>query len=161
MAGESPFNPYAAPKTTLQKDVSKDQWSVHYVGFWLRFVAFFIDIIVLLILYGAIFGSIYGWDTFSIDGGARYEVHAPWWLWPVYCLTFWLWKSSTPGKLIFSARIVDVDTLERPKVWQYVVRFLGYFVSIYVLGLGCLWIAFNEKKRGWHDLMAKTVVVRD
>ncbi|MGA7985503.1 MAG: RDD family protein [Burkholderiales bacterium] len=39
------------------------------------------------------------------------------------------------------------------------IRFLGYFVSIVPLGLGFLWIAFDRKKRGWHDLIAGTVVV--
>ena len=161
MTVKSSDNPYATPKTELQKAVQRDQWSVHYVGFWLRFVAFVLDAIVMTILYGVIAGSILGWGNFLVDGGSSYEVHTPWWFWLVYCLVFWLWKSSTPGKLIFSARIVDVNTLERPQVWQYVVRFLGYFVSIFVLGLGCIWTVFNEKKRAWHDFLARTVVVRD
>jgi uncharacterized RDD family membrane protein YckC len=27
--------------------------------------------------------------------------------------------------------------------------------------IGVIWIAFDKRKRGWHDMLAKTVVVRD
>ena len=41
-----------------------------------------------------------------------------------------------------------------------VVRALACFLSLIVIGLGFLWIAFDPEKRGWHDKIAGTVVVR-
>jgi uncharacterized RDD family membrane protein YckC len=42
---------------------------------------------------------------------------------------------------------------------QYIIRYLGYYVSIFALGLGFLWVAWDDKKQGWHDKMAGTVVI--
>ena len=33
-------------------------------------------------------------------------------------------------------------------------------VSFFALGLGCLWVAFDRNKQGWHDKVAHTYVVR-
>ncbi|WP_171497607.1 RDD family protein, partial [Acinetobacter ursingii] len=33
--------------------------------------------------------------------------------------------------------------------------------STLVFMLGFIWIAFDSKKQGWHDKMAKTVVVKE
>ncbi|WP_243476025.1 RDD family protein, partial [Acinetobacter baumannii] len=33
--------------------------------------------------------------------------------------------------------------------------------SILVFCIGLIWVAFDAKKQGWHDKMAKTVVVRE
>ena len=40
------------------------------------------------------------------------------------------------------------------------VRTAGYVVSVASLGLGFLWIAFDSEKRGLHDWMAGTYVVK-
>ncbi len=74
-------------------------------------------------------------------------------------LLFWKFRSATPGKMAVGAKIVDAKSGKEPSNWQLFIRFLGYFVSIVPFGLGFLWIAFDRKKRGWHDLIAGTVVV--
>jgi uncharacterized RDD family membrane protein YckC len=38
---------------------------------------------------------------------------------------------------------------------------IGKLLSGIVLMLGFLWVAWSEKKQGWHDLIAKTNVVRE
>jgi len=47
-----------------------------------------------------------------------------------------------------------------PSLGQAIGRYLAYFVSALVLGLGFIWIAFDTRKQGWHDKLAGTVVVR-
>jgi len=42
---------------------------------------------------------------------------------------------------------------------QWLIRYVGYFVAVLPLGLGILWVAWDKKKQGWHDKMAKTLVV--
>lgn len=37
---------------------------------------------------------------------------------------------------------------------------LGYILSTLPLCLGFIWIAFDGKKRGWHDMIAGTLVVK-
>ena len=56
-------------------------------------------------------------------------------------------------------QVVDADSGERITVKQAVVRYFGYFVSIFTLGLGFLWVAWDKRKQGFHDKMANTVVV--
>jgi uncharacterized RDD family membrane protein YckC len=39
------------------------------------------------------------------------------------------------------------------------LRYVGYFVSILGLFIGFIWIAFDSKKKGWHDHIAGSIVV--
>jgi uncharacterized RDD family membrane protein YckC len=41
------------------------------------------------------------------------------------------------------------------------VRYLGYFVSALPLGLGFFWVAWDKRKQGFHDKLAKTVVIHE
>ena len=61
--------------------------------------------------------------------------------------------------MLFKSVIVDVNTLSAPSTAQNIIRYLGYFISFLPLGLGFLWIAFDERKQGWHDKLAGTVVI--
>jgi uncharacterized RDD family membrane protein YckC len=62
--------------------------------------------------------------------------------------------------MVVRAEIVDADTLGVPTRAKFVARYLGYYVSTLVIGLGFLWIAFDARKQGWHDKIAGTVVIR-
>ena len=42
---------------------------------------------------------------------------------------------------------------------QAILRLIGYWVSGLVFCLGYLWILIDKRRRGWHDLIAGTVVV--
>lgn len=77
----------------------------------------------------------------------------------LFVIGLWVYKSSTPGKMIFGMEIVDATTFEKPKGWQWAARYLGYIVSTIPLGLGFTWIAFNKRKRAFHDYLANTVVI--
>ena len=75
-------------------------------------------------------------------------------------ILFWVYKSATPGKILIGAKIVDADSGEKPAVSQLIVRYIGYFPASIIFGLGILWVAFDKRKQGWHDKIARTVVVR-
>jgi uncharacterized RDD family membrane protein YckC len=72
---------------------------------------------------------------------------------------FAIWKQATPGKLVMGIKIVDADNFAAPSKAQQVIRFLGYFLSIFTFGLGFLWVAFDSRKQGFHDKVADTVVI--
>lgn len=40
------------------------------------------------------------------------------------------------------------------------LRYIGYIISGLALGLGFIWVLFDEKKQGWHDKIANTYVVK-
>jgi len=62
--------------------------------------------------------------------------------------------------MVFGARVVDAQTGARMTTGQSIGRYLGYYVSIFGLGLGFVWVAFDPRKQGWHDKLAGTVVIR-
>ena len=130
-----------------------------YVGFWARFLAFVVDSIWVAIIIGLIVAVAYGGSlTASADDPAATVIQLL--LGAAAIILFWIYRSTTPGKMIVSAIIVDARTLGRPSNRQLIGRYFGYYLSILPLGLGFLWIAFDERKQGWHDKLAGTVVVR-
>lgn len=77
----------------------------------------------------------------------------------VLFIGFWHYYSATPGKLVLGMKIVDAETGQPPTRRQGVIRFAGYVVSTAALMLGFFNIIWDGRKQGWHDKMAKTVVV--
>ncbi len=83
------------------------------------------------------------------------------WVLPaVAVIVFWVLKQATPGKMAVSAKIVDVKTGNAASTGQLIGRYLAYYLSLLPLGLGFIWVAFDDRKQGWHDKLAGTVVVR-
>ena len=135
---------------------------VEYVGFWARLGASLIDSILLAMICWPVLTYIYGWGYWDSDklihGPADFLIS---WLLPaIAVVVFWINRQATPGKIAIDARIVDADTGGKPSTKQLLVRYLGYYVSMFGLFIGFLWIAFDPRKQGWHDKMANTVVVR-
>ena len=78
-----------------------------------------------------------------------------------YYLVFYLWKAGSPGKLILGLRVFSVDSTDYLTVGQILLReILGKFISAILLCLGYIIIAFRRDKRGLHDFIASSHVVR-
>jgi len=73
---------------------------------------------------------------------------------------FWVRYRGTPGKQLMDCQVVDASTFSNLRIGQSVLRYVGYFISLLPLGLGFFWIIWDKKKRGFHDLLAHTVVIR-
>ena len=74
-------------------------------------------------------------------------------------IAFWKFKGATPGKMAVSAVVVDAQTHAPVDFWQALTRYVGYFVATVPLFAGLAWVAFDARKQGWHDKMARTVVI--
>ena len=72
---------------------------------------------------------------------------------------FWRYCGATPGKIALAVKIVDATTGAPPSTLRLIVRFAAYFVSAFPLYLGFLWIAVDRRKQGWHDKIARTIVI--
>ena len=70
-------------------------------------------------------------------------------------------SGKTFGMMMTNTRVVDVYTFEAPSGQRLLLRTIGYFVAIAPATLGLIWIAFNRYRRGWHDVISGTRVVRD
>jgi uncharacterized RDD family membrane protein YckC len=136
-----------------------------YVGFWRRLLAAAIDFLILFVVTTPILLAIYGRRYFAlVESGAsagfwdfviEYIVPA------VAVIAFWRRYGATPGKMAVGARIVDAKTGERPSTARLVVRYFAYLVSALPFFLGFLWIGISRRKQGFHDKIARTMVIND
>lgn len=133
-----------------------------YAGFWQRTLAAIIDGIWLYGIICALLWFFFGSEIFSPDASYTitqfivFEVIIP----LIVVMAFWIIKSATPGKMVFRMKIVDAETFQSVSPERLFVRYLAYVVSMLPLFLGILWVAWDKKKQGWHDKIAKTVVLR-
>jgi uncharacterized RDD family membrane protein YckC len=77
----------------------------------------------------------------------------------VYLLCFQVLAARTPGMRLLGVRVIDVYGAP-PSALRSLARTAGYFVSAATGGLGFLWIGFDREKRGLHDWLAGTYVVK-
>lgn len=145
-------------KSTEMETVESQQ---KYVGFWARLVALAIDIILLIIATFPLLHLIYGkqyWESDTLIFGLP-DILINWVFPFVVTITFWCYKSATPGKMLIKSRIVDAKTGSRPSIQQSILRYIGYFISLLPIGLGYLWLVWDPKKQSWHDKIAGTIVI--
>ncbi len=133
-----------------------------YVGFWARVWAALLDLMVFVFFTIPLLYAIHGRAYFKSDVTVRGPVDFlnTFVLPSVFILLCWFLCAATPGKMAISAKLVDAATGYRPKFRQYIIRYLGYYLSALPLGLGFLWVAIDARKQGWHDKLAGTVVIR-
>jgi uncharacterized RDD family membrane protein YckC len=65
---------------------------------------------------------------------------------------------GTFGKKIMRIKVVD-ELGQRITFKKSVLRNLFKIVSSIPFYLGFIWILFNKKRRGWHDMVAKTYII--
>jgi uncharacterized RDD family membrane protein YckC len=113
------------------------------VGFWPRFGAVVIDLIVIG------FVNLITFEQFK----------SFWLLVGAYHLVMWGWKATTLGGAVLGLRLIRLDG--RPVDWATAaVRVLGSVVSLLPLGLGFFWVAWDDQMQSWHDRIAGTTIVK-
>ncbi len=100
---------------------------------------------------------------FSLDGDNRVVTIAlgalAWWTAAtIYLGLFWILAERTPGMTFFALRI-STESGGRVGPRQDIRRLLGFALALIPFGLGFLGILTNERRRGWHDRFADTVVL--
>ena len=73
---------------------------------------------------------------------------------------FWARDGATPGMRMFGLHVVRDRDGGPISGGQAILRLIGYWVDGLVFYLGYIWILIDKRKRGWHDLIAGTVVVK-
>ena len=132
-----------------------------YGGFWIRLVAYIIDAIILGIV-GVIIGAVFGLSLMSGDV-QNYDPTLNIVSFIIGWLYFALFESSergaTPGKMILGLRVVTGDG-KRLSFLNATGRYFAKIVSAIILFIGFIMIGFTERKRGLHDMMANTLVIK-
>lgn len=143
---------------------------LEYAGFWIRFAAFLIDSVVVLVglqLLAWLLPAQEEVDIAALLQGAPLPtglvLQGLLQNLVVAVLFIWLWVKflGTPGKRVLGLRVVDAGTGRALSTGQAIGRYLGYYVSMLPLFLGFIWIGLDRRKQGFHDKLAGSVVVRE
>lgn len=161
-----------------QTKPSPDSLQGEYAGFVSRFLAFLIDIIVVIITLAVVGGvtslliQFFGLtdlivqleNSTSLTGSIVRVLTAVWGITTISFLYFTLAWTVTSGKSIgkglMGLRIVPLNGKRLTFLWA-VWRYFGFWISVFALGLGILWILASDRRQGWHDKMARTCVIYD
>lgn len=121
-----------------------------YAGFWIRLLATIVDSIIMGTINAAI---AFAFQDLATAIGLQFVAGV------LYTIGFWVAVGATPGKLALNMEIVMEDGTPLTG-GAAVLRYIGYFVNVLTLGIGYLMVGFTAQKRGLHDYLAGTVVVR-
>lgn len=72
---------------------------------------------------------------------------------------FWLWSGQTPGHRALGLRVQREDGANID-VMAALFRQIGWLLAAAAGDLGFLWASWDQKRQGWHDKMAHTIVVQ-
>jgi uncharacterized RDD family membrane protein YckC len=76
----------------------------------------------------------------------------------IYLSYFWLQTGQTPGLRTWRLQLIRTDGYILTRRDSY-VRFLFSLISVATLGLGWLWVFFNNRHQTFHDMMANTQII--
>jgi uncharacterized RDD family membrane protein YckC len=154
---------------------------IAYAGFWIRFLASFIDgiivgvplVIVFVIVEGSTISAYVNCVNIAAQSGALattcstfyFGSFAYWeliWLGVelLYFVILWSQLGGTFGQRLLGLHVVDAATGQNIGIGRALGRFVGYVISTIALDIGLIWAAFDPRKQGWHDKIASTFVVR-
>jgi uncharacterized RDD family membrane protein YckC len=144
---------------------------LRYAGFWVRTIAYLIDAI-LLVLAMVIISSVAGigfYDVtvrdFSANGFVNRSYFVTlnpltWLVTLLYFAGFWWGRSQTVGMMPFKLRVLRAVDGRPLGPGRAIGRFFGLALAFFIFAIGVIWVAFDGRKQGWHDKLARTVVVR-
>lgn len=155
----------------IQSDNLSKLTQNHFAGFWRRFAALFIDVILLSlasVVIGIICGFIYesfAWKfkQFSQVSDKEIEIVAN----ILTIITIWLYFSlmessplqGTIGKVILKIKVTDLYQ-ERIKFGKATGRHFYKILSGMIVYFGFIMAAFTKHKQALHDILAGTLVIK-
>jgi uncharacterized RDD family membrane protein YckC len=176
--GASTAAPQSDPPVSAAVNISRP---LSYAGFWLRFVAYLIDGLILgipfsIVVFG-LFAMLGGFGIMmrhrEVDPRAAAAVFAPMFLVFMLAMIFfiglqWLYfagmessdRQATFGKSAMSLRVANLEG-QRLSFGHATGRFFSKLISgLIPLGIGYIMAGFTEKKQALHDMIAGTLVLR-
>ncbi|WP_321530476.1 RDD family protein [uncultured Desulfuromonas sp.] len=133
-------------------------------GFWVRVLAIIIDSVLLQVLFYAMMlgiGMVVNNVDFESDPMMIISaVGMSWTLSFAYYVFFTGYCGQTPGKMALRVKVIHNDGGPVGYGQAFVREVIGKFLSSLILCIGYLMVAFRSDKRGLHDLVASTRVVK-
>jgi len=141
------------------KSLNAPDLKVTYAGLGIRSLATFIDLVIVFTLLEIPEIFLFSFNFNDLDFYS-YRFFIGFGTWVFYHAVF---ESSvyqaTPGKMVFKLKVIDLFG-KRISVVRATFRCLSVFILIVPFGLGIWFISTDRKKRGWHDLIAGSYVIK-
>ena len=150
--------------------------TMDYAGFWIRVVAAIIDGLALSVIEMIIIAPLQILTAFMVpdmEAGGESGILSTF-LFLGIALLIWLIQlgtavayetwfvgkyAATPGKMVFGLKIVNADG-SRVSYLKAFGRYFAKMLSYFVLLIGVIMVAFDSEKRGLHDHICNTRVIR-
>lgn len=132
-------------------------------GFWMRFWAFLIDVMVISAITGLTIRPIFAvmdWDTSGASWYAPFVLLAAA-IYYAYFILLTKFLKQTLGKMVFGLRVEkeNGEALD----WGTVLfrELIGRFIQKTFFFLPCIIVAFTPKSKGLADFFADTIVIHE
>ena len=138
-----------------------------YAGFFLRFIAFFIDFWIVFI-FNSIVIRAFSLETseltseiFSLSDSFIIVTH------PIFIISSWLYYAlleshqtyqATIGKRLLRLQVVDINE-KKISFGKATGRHFAKYISAIILGIGFIMAGFTKYRQGLHDQAAGTFVI--
>lgn len=117
--------------------------NTNYASFSRRFFATFIDLLIMSAVLSPLKGS---GQFLAVLISAAYSIY--------FLKNF----GGTIGKMVLKIKVVK-ESGGPVSYNDSILRYLSGYLSAIVFLLGYISVLWNTKKQGWHDIIAKTIVV--
>lgn len=150
------------PVDALNPDNSGYIYPIRFAGFWMRFWAYLLDLIIIgsinRILVKPIFQLL---DISTLESSLFSPLSiAAAFTFYVYFVLMTKFFGQTLGKMVFGLRVIGLE--EKSLSWKTILfrEWIGRFISSTIL-VGYIVTAFLPKKQGLHDIFSDTTVIHD
>nr|WP_225435347.1 RDD family protein [Bacillus aerolatus] len=144
--------PYAASAVSV----------LHYAGFWMRFWAYLLDLIVIgsisrLLVYPLFRAAELDTTSGELFSAINIAAAAVFYLYFILMTKRW---GQTIGKMVFGLKVISLKSSDLS--WQAILfrEWIGRYLSATIFILYVL-VAFLPKKQGLHDYFADTTVIHE
>ncbi|MEJ8777464.1 RDD family protein [Pseudogracilibacillus sp. ICA-222130] len=137
--------------------------NMQYAGFWLRFWAYLVDMIVIISLQGILVGSLLPLNIQEISLFSLWSVSiiVSTIIYYAYFVCMTKFFQATLGKMVFGLKVVRkdgasiewIDLLFREVVGRFIYNIAFGFKLLYLV------VAFTKEKTGIHDMIGHTRVI--
>lgn len=142
---------------------------IRFAGHGARLLAYLLDTLIVFAVIALLFAVLGGValgaarvESFGLAaGGIVIFVLVVLAIGFLYFPFFWWRGGQTPGMRVFRIRVVRDRDGGPISGGQAALRLLGYWVNGVAFYIGFAWILIDQRRRGWHDLIAQTVVIED
>lgn len=136
---------------------------IHYAGFWMRFWAYLVDVIVIFSLNGILLsplkfmnnGEMIQFGYWTVNGLLAALVFY------IYFLFMTKFLGQTIGKMIFGLKVINEKNESLKWTDLFFREVIGRFIYnvFFLMKLLYLVVAFTDEKQGIHDMIGATRVI--